>query len=764
MPPPPSHISPARRNALPAQTNALIGRLDEVETVRKRLLDQNVRLLTLTGIGGSGKTRLSLAVAETLIASYSLADGVYYVDLAAVSDPAMMMPSIALALGVREPADRSLADCMRGAIGQSELLLVLDNLEQVVDAAPELAALLAACPRLTILTTSRTALRIRGEWVIQVNPLPLPDPVLLRGRGVAGVAELADAPAVRLFVERAREVRPDFAVTPENATVVAQICRRLDGLPLAIELAAARARMFSPRALLERLSRPLDLLTGGARDLPARQQTMRDAIAWSYGLLPPAERALFRRLAIFPGGCSLEAVRYVCDVDEEFDLDPIDGLRTLVDTSLIQPVEGVGGEPRFRMLDTVREYGQERLADDDTPALYVRRHATYCLAFAEEAEAGIEGQEQASWLARLETEQDNVRAVLNWALNNGEYTIALRLGGALWRSWRRHGSAHDGRAQLDAALSHGAMVEPEIRLKALIASAELACHEGKVGRAIELCKESLTLCEALGDLAAKAQSLHILGWCTAYDARSDDDYRLARTYQEECLALQRQRGHQPGEAKALHELGEIARYLHEYEDATSYLGLALAMRRSLGDAEGTGWSTHCLAWTAYDQGRYDHAMRQAGQASDIWRRTKNDHGTATTANLRARIAWKRTDVAQAAREVGVSLRLWSALQSHESLSYALIFVAGMALKLRPDRRGALRVARILATAELLRDDRPPPTHRRHEVDEIDAALATHLDEYARLVAREKGRAMSADTATHLAAEMARRWSRPAPRR
>ena len=411
--------------------------------------------------------------------------------------------------------------------------------------------------------------------------------------------------------------------------MVVGICKRLDGLPLAIELAAARLRMFSPSALLARLSHRLEALTGGPRDIQARQQTMRDALAWSYGLLRPGEQTLFRRLAIFTGGSTIEAVEHLCRADDDLRLAPLDGLQSLIEVSLVVPTEGDDGEPRFRMLDTVREYGLERLAESDDLAAYEHWHAMYYLGFAEEAEAGIEGTEQARWLAVLEGEHDNFRSILGWALQRGEYGIVLRLAGALWRSWRRHGYASDGRTWLDVALSYDAMVDPEVRAKALIAAAELACQGGDIRRAIELCKECLAICEAIGNLVGKARSLHILGWCVADSAHSDVDYHLARTYQEECLALQRQMGNAPGEAKALHELGEIARYLGEHETARQHLQQALEMRHRLGDDEGVGWSQHCLAWSAHDEGRFERApvARQegAGDLAQDQRRPRDRH-------------------------------------------------------------------------------------------------------------------------------------------
>jgi predicted ATPase/class 3 adenylate cyclase/DNA-binding SARP family transcriptional activator len=742
-----------KRGSLPVVARAVIGRAVEIAAVQNLLRSPEVRLLTLTGVGGSGKTCLAVEVASHVAEQF--VDGVYFVDLAPISDPDLVLPAIAQALGVREAG----AEHVHAAIGHAAILLLLDNVEQVVDAAYHALALLAACPRLKLLATSRVALRVRGESIFEVGPLRLPSLPAADRVPPEAVENLANNPAVQLFVDRARAVRPGFLLTPDNAATVAHVCRRLDGLPLAIELAAARVRMFSLQDLLARLVSRLEVLTGGPRDMPARHQTMRDAIAWSYGLLPPTQQALFRRLAIFTGGCTFDALEQVCGVDDDLDLRPADGLQSMVDASLLRREGQTSGESRYRMLDTVQEYGLERLVAHDEHADLERRHAAYYLALAEQAEARIEGPELAAWLERLEHEHDNFRAILAAALKRSEPRIVLRLAGALWRSWQRRGQAHDGRAWVDAALEQIGSIESEDRARGLVASAELACSQGDARKAIELGRESLAICEAIGYLQGKARSLHVVGWCVANNARSDDDYRLARRYQEECLALQHRFQSPVGEAKALHELGEIARLVREYDTATAYLERSRDMRTQLHDDEGIGWSEHCLAWAAYDQGNYELAMRRTARALATWTRIQHHDASATTRNLRARIAWKQGRTAIAAHQIGLILALWPCLQNRGTLGFALILLGGMAFAQRPDRRGAVRAARLVALAEALREHRPLPMHRRQELDEIEAAITPYLTPATNAAARDAARDLPADAAPGFVTRLVERWTR-----
>src|SRR5215212_250291 len=422
---PPLRTLESYPNNLPAQPTPLIGREREVEEIRERLRSTEVRLLTLTGPGGTGKTRVGVQAAAELLEDFE--DGVFFVALAAIANPALVAPTIARTLGLTESGAQPPEELLKGFLRDRQTLLVLDNFEQVLESAPLLDELLSSAPGLTILATSRAPLKLYGEHEFPVPPLSLPDPGSL-----PPVEHLIQYEAVKLFVDRAKAVRPDFSVTEENASAMAEICARLDGLPLAIELAAARIKLLPPQALLSRLGNRLKLLTGGARNLPERQRTLRSAIEWSYELLDEGEKLLFGRLGVFSGGAALEAIEAVCDAQGDIRVDVFDGVSSLLDESLLRQEEGLDGEPRFTMLETIHEYASEKLEEDGEAEELRRLHAEYFLALAEEAEPGLKGPEQELWFARLEPEHNNMRAALSWAIERGEGELGLRLAGALW--------------------------------------------------------------------------------------------------------------------------------------------------------------------------------------------------------------------------------------------------------------------------------------------------------------------------------------------
>lgn len=665
-------------NNLPGQLTSLIGREQELATVRAMLQREDVRLVTLTGTGGIGKTRLSLQVASELLDDFT--DGVCFVLLAPVNDPTLVMHTITHALGLEHQPLRSQLskediEHLKAFLSDKHFLLVLDNFEQVVTAAPELTDLLAGCPHLKILVTSRAVLHVQGEHEFTVPPLALPK------RTQPTVDEdLTHYAAVALFLERALAIKPDLAITKANVHAIAAICRHLDGLPLAIELAAARIKLLPPQALLQRLTHRLTILTGGTQNVSERQQTLRNTIAWSYHLLDAVERQLFRRLSVFVGGCSLEAIEAVCTTLGDIGPEQVlDGVASLIDKSLLQQMEQEDEQPRLVMLETLREYGIERLDANGEEEMTRQAHASYYLALAEEAEPSFGSPQQAAWLQQLERENDNLRAALRWSVEQGasqqRIEIGLRLGGALRRFWIVRGYWREGLNFLDQALAASKEIPAPIRAKALIAAANMAVNLSDNNRAEALCQESLLLCREIGDRPGIAYTLYMLSWTN----RTKEDFATARSYAEEALALFRELGDEENVVWSLYALAALDSIQGEYTRADKLFEECLALFRKRGNKIGLAWTLYHLAQTRMESHAVPALIRGLLEESlALWRELGDPRGTAYAIFLSGQVALNQYDIETAHSLAQESVQLYKEMGDQEGKVKALILLARVA--------------------------------------------------------------------------------------
>lgn len=669
-------------NNLPRQLTSFVGREREIAEVTRLL--GSAALVTLTGAGGAGKTRLALQVAANLVDAH--ADGVWLAELAALSDGSLVVQAIVQAVGVKEEARRPLVETLVSVLRPRALLLVLDNCEHLVEPCAALVdRLLRACPKVQILATSREPLGIAGETVFRVPSLPLPDPERL-----PPIEQLVHYEAIRLFLDRALAVQPSYVVTERNAPALAQVCHRLDGIPLAIELAAARVGTLTVEQIAARLDQRFRLLRGGSRTAMPRQQTLRATVDWSYDLLPERERLLLHRLAVFAGGWTLEAAETVCSGDGIGEHEVLDALSALVNKSLVQAEER-GEEVRYRLLETVRQYAREQLEQSGEEAVVCARHLNWLLALAERAATEARGLRQATWLDRFEAEHDNFRAALGWSTSVGDTEAGLRLATLLLGLWSVRGYSGEGRARLADLL---ARVPERTRARAggLTAAGYLALRQGDYAAALPLLEESLALWREVGDQPGLARALRTLGealygqgehlqakklleeslalyrelgdtssipgesstlarvlCCLADIAYAQADYVPTSALYEEALAVAREYGQMHDVGYALRGLGHLARLQGDYERATELLRESLVVVAALNDKRCTPLSVEGLACVASELGQWERAARLFGAAEALREaigvtllpaeRVDHDRAAATARALAAEVAF-----------------------------------------------------------------------------------------------------------------------------
>jgi predicted ATPase/DNA-binding XRE family transcriptional regulator len=718
---------------LPTPLTRLIGRKQDIAAVHNALLRSETRLLTLIGPPGIGKTRLSIAVAHSLQATF--ADGAYFVALAPISDPAAVMALIAQTLGVKEATGQAPLDQLKTVLQGKRIVLVLDNFEQVLDAAPPLAELLEACGELKALVTSRSALRVRGERLYPVPPLLLPD--LARLPAIGAVAR---TPAVALFVERAQEVRPDFRLLDENAAAVAAICVRLDGLPLALELAAARIRLLPAEVLLARLEQRLAVLTEGARDLHPRQQTLRAAITWSYDLLDAAEQAIFARLAVFVGGCTLHAATALCNATNDLPMDVTDGMASLLDKSLLRLEAGADGEPRFLMLETIREYALERLETNGEAETMRRQHAIYYLAMAESVSSKPPLLKTLEQRAREQLEQEyaNLRAALDWSQVTESTELGVRLASALWGFWVINGFWYQQHAWLKDFLLHLPRTESAaLRAEMMLLAGQL---QDDLAQNRSLLEESLALFQAVEDDEGSGRAFQILGG----NAREAGDFLRASQLFEAALALGRKVGNNRLVAGALQALGDMAREQGDYGAAHAAFEEAVALRQELGDQWAIGGLLCGMGDLAIYEGDAAHAQALHQKAIALYQEIGDPVMVAWALRNLGRVVHLQGEHGQARALLVESLTLLHERGNPYQIGCCLDALAGVvSAQGQPEQ-----AARLFGAGQALRADLQWPWPLGARIDyECDLSIVrTHLDAATFAAAWAEGRAMSVEQA------------------
>jgi predicted ATPase/transcriptional regulator with XRE-family HTH domain len=594
---PPTRPTPGKAAGnLAAPITSIVGREVEIAQLTERLGRERVRLLTLTGPPGIGKTRLAVEVA--LGVQDDFADGVFFIPLAAIRDPDLVAPAIAEALGMRDTGVQPTGESLRAYLHDKRMLLVLDNFEQVIDAASTVVGLLQAAAGLKVIVTSRAALNVLGEQQFPISPLPLPDLTSL-----PDPQTLLSYPSIRLFVERAQACNPAFELTRENAHAVAAICARLDGLPLAIELVAARIKLLPPQALLPRLSHSLSFVKGGPKDLPARQQTLQDAIAWSYDLLDEGEKVLFARLSVFSGGCTLNAIEAVCNAHGDLALDTLEGVQSLSDKSLLVQSLGRDEEPRFSMLSTIHEYASEQLRQSGEAGELRDLHLQYYLAMAEAADQQVQGHQQTIWFARLKSEHENLRAAIERTFERQQWAMAAVLTGNLEFFWRQ-GYPSEGRCWLEGLLPHADAIPPASMGRVYIALGQFATDQGDLKQADEWLGRAIEIGKSIGNREMEARALDNMAW----GAMVRGDFEHGNAYGRQALAIYEELGYKHRIAKTLYILGGTAAYENKLEEASALFSRVVVLARELGQVESLAGGLNALGVTEHFLGMHEAAL------------------------------------------------------------------------------------------------------------------------------------------------------------
>ncbi|MBV7329319.1 tetratricopeptide repeat protein [Chloroflexi bacterium TSY] len=725
-------------NNLPIQLTSFVGRQRERDELKQ--LFSTYRLVTLSGAPGTGKTRLGLQVAEELQDDF--ADGAFLISLAPIGDPNLVTATIAKTLGVREMSNQSLLESLQAYLRDKQMLLVLDNFEQVIAAASLVTDLLTTCSQLKVMVTSREVLQLRGECSYFVSPLELP-----HLNQLPPVEFLTQNAAIDLFVQRAQAIRPDFVLNDANVPTVTKICVQLDGLPLAIELAAARIKLLSPETMLARLRDRFKLLSSGARDLPNRQRALKAAIDWSYELLDEEEKKLFRRLAVFIGGRTLEAVEAICKATEISDniaplqIDVLDGLTSLVNKNLVQQEAGVDGEFRFTMLATIHQYATEQLEEYGEIEALQHLHAEYFLALAEEAEPELVGPKQATWLDRVEVENDNLRTALCWFKESGKIETGLRLGGVLYRFWERRGYLTEGRMRLTELLALADNLgDTATRAKSLNGVGVLSTAQGDYKAARILHEESLAIYQKQKDDPGIAISLNNLGNVACYQG----DYKAARILHEESLAIKRELKDDWGIAISLNNLGAIAQNQDDYETALFRYEESLAIRRTLRDKQGISSSLNNIALVMRYKGNYKRARALHEESLAIDRELGDKRGIAMSLNGLGIVAYETGDYETALSHYEESLAIKWELGDKQGIATSLENFVELAIVQDQPERALCLASAAVALREVIGGSLSPNEQAKFEGHVETARLA--LGEVVATQALAAGRAMTLEQA------------------